>query len=153
MDGKQFGSPIEIGGYLSYRTVYDCFKRIVATKSVPPRPAFTTCGTPMQCWPSRAGMTSRQCRKIWDTQRRPLRWMSTAMSPTRCGRTAPTAWSRSFRACRRVNFLTRNKGKNKGKPHFSKKNPLKPCGSRAYLVDDTGLEPVTSRTSSGCSTS
>lgn len=33
--------------------------------------------------------------------------------------------------------------------HFleDKGNPLKPCGSRGFLVDDTGLEPVTSRTS------
>ena len=35
----------ETGGYLSYRTAYDCFKRIVAQIGALP-PGFTTSATP-----------------------------------------------------------------------------------------------------------
>ena len=44
------------------------------------------------------------------------------------------------------------KGKQKGKNAPEEKKSLETVMvSRLFLVDDTGLEPVTSRTSSGCS--
>ena len=43
------------------------------------------------------------------------------------------------------------KGKQKGKNAPEEKKSLETVMvSRLFLVDDTGLEPVTSRTSSGC---
>ena len=109
---------------------------------------------------SRTGMISRLYRTILDTQQHHSLWTSTDTSQSRWKGTVRAVWRvlfRVFPACGKVtvrlrlvlasNFLGANPAQNL---QIKQKTTL---FSVVFMVDDTRLELVTSRTSSGCATS